>query len=280
MEKSILEKPWSELSFVAFDTETSGPYPLGDEIVEVGLIRWEQGRETKSYSQLIRPQKRLSEEVIKIHGITNEMVQSSPMMGEVIREIASFIGDSILVAHHAPFDMGFLVRDLERFRLSLPEAPALCSSLLARKLIKGTENHKLQTLVQALKIEGGPAHRADSDARSCIQVALHCFQQLGPSVSLGEILKVQEKNLAWRNYSIEDLRVNKDWRGLVEALEKDQLVEFVYTSGSMKGKTREAIPLGLVRNPDGDYFMGICKIENKRKRFYLNSIRDSNVCYK
>jgi DNA polymerase-3 subunit epsilon len=273
--KSLLETPWPELSFVAFDTETSGAYPLGSEIVEVGLVRWEGGRETAAFDQLIHPRKPMDQEVIKIHGITNEMVANSPDMKDVIEKVVDFIGDSLLIAHHAPFDLGFLTWDIERFGLKLPKSPAICSSLISRKLIKGSENHKLQTLIKHLNIQAGPAHRAESDARACLEVALHCFQKMGATATLGEILRVQGKDLAWRNYSILELKANVHLRGVIEALENEQYVEFVYMSGSMKGKTRKAKPYGIVRNPDGDYLAALCLVDQQKKRFYLNAIRDS-----
>jgi DNA polymerase-3 subunit epsilon len=275
---TILEIPWQDLSLVAFDTETSGPYPVGDEIVEVGLVRWERGAEVATFNQLIRPQKKMGEEVIKIHGITNEMVADAPSMNEVIAEVVDFIGESILIAHHAPFDLGFLARDIEKFGLSLPKSPALCSSLIARKLIKGSENHKLQTLIKYLNIQAGPAHRAESDARACLQVALHCFQKLSPTTTLKDLIKLQSKDLSWKSYSIKELQANSNLNGIIEAIEKGQNVEFVYMSGSFKGKTRKAVPFGIVRNPDGDYMAALCLVDNQKKRFYLNAIRDSMPC--
>ncbi len=273
--KSYLDTAWPELSFVAFDTETSGAYPIGNEIVEVGLVRWEGGKEVASYDKLIRPRKPMGEEVIKIHGITNEMVETAPPMSEVIKDVSDFIGDSVLIAHHAPFDLGFLVWDLERFGFSLPTTPPLCSSLIARKVIKGSDNHKLQTLIKHLKIEAGPAHRAESDARACLEVALHCFRQIGEKATLKDLMKLQGKDLSWKNYSIQEFKADPHLKGLVEALEKDQNVEFVYLSGSMKGKTRKAVPYGIVRNPDGDYLSALCLVDNVKKRFYLKAIKDS-----
>jgi len=272
---SMLETPWKELSFVAFDTETTGPYPLGNEIVEVGLVKWVAGQEIDSYDQLIKPQKPMGQEVIDIHGITNEMVASSPSIDSVIGKVREFIGESILIAHHAPFDLGFLVPDFERFGIILPKTPPLCTSLISRKVIKGSENHKLQTLVKYLKIEAGQAHRAESDARACLQVALHCFKSIGENATFQEILKIQGKDLSWKNYSIQDLHSNQNIKGLIEAIKNNQSVEFIYMSGSMKGKVRKALPYGIVRNPDGDYLSALCLIEHKKKRFYLNGIKDA-----
>lgn len=271
----MLEQSWKNLSFVAFDTETSGPYPLGNEIVEIGLVKWEGGKVVDTYNQLIRPKRPIEQEIIDIHGITNEMLVSSPEISDVIGDVKKFIGESIVIAHHAPFDLGFIVWDFERCGFSLPPSPPLCSSLLSRKLITKSENHKLQTLIKFLNLESGPAHRAESDARACLDVALHCFRLLGEEATLQDILRVQAKDLSWHKYSIKELQANQDLRGLIEATLSRQKVEFIYASGSMKGKVRQAIPLGIVRNPDGDYLSAHCLVDNKKKRFYLNAIKDS-----
>lgn len=272
---SWIERPWSELTFVAFDCETSGAHPVGDEIVEVGLVKWQGGREIAAFDQLIRPTKPMGEEVIKIHGITNEMVAESPKMADVIHRVRDFIDDGVLIAHHAPFDLGFLVYDFEKYGIPLPTRSPLCSSLLSRKIIQNTENHKLQTLIQFLKINAGPAHRAESDARACLEVAIHCFQQLPPETRFGDLLRLQGKDLSWNKFSMNEIRSNREWKGLVEALESSLAVEFVYMSGSRKGETRKALPLGIVRSPDGDYLSAICAHENQKKRFYLKAIKDS-----
>src|SRR4051812_41661743 len=110
MPNSLLDtsKPWSEFEFVAFDTETSGAYPLGCEVVEFGAVKWKGGKEIDSFQTLLKPSKPMSDFIIGIHGITNEMVADAPEMKDKISEIHQFLQGAIPLAHHAPFDMGFL----------------------------------------------------------------------------------------------------------------------------------------------------------------------------
>lgn len=272
-----LDLPLDDYSYIAFDTETSGAYPVGFDIVELGAVKWYKGQEVARMQMLLKPRELMSDFIIGIHGITNEMVQDAPLIKDKIREIHDFFKGSIVIAHHAPFDMGFLSIEYEKYHLPLPTEPALCSSLLSRKLIHGTENHKLQTLVQFLKIEGGQAHRAYDDARSCLMVALECFKKLGPEATLKKALDCQEKKLFWPNYSLQSLRDEK-YKNLIIAIEAKKDVDMTYQGGSNKG-TRRLRPIGIVRNPDGDYLQAHCMIENIAKRFYLSRIGDVAVVY-
>jgi DNA polymerase-3 subunit epsilon len=269
--------PWTEFTFIALDTETSGAYPIGSEIVEFSMIKWRNGEEIGELQSLIKPSIPMGETVIKIHGITNEMVKDSPPLSDKIKEIYDFISDGIVVAHHAPFDLGFLAYDFEKHNLQLPRKPALCSSLLSRNLITGSPNHKLQTLIKYLNLPQGMAHRASDDARACLQVTLLCLNKLGKQASLKEILHKQGKRVYWEDYSIKDLNLNPTLRQVSEATINKRELDFVYESKNKKISTRRAKPIGIVRNPDGDFMQALCYIDKTEKRFYLNKIKEAQV---
>jgi DNA polymerase-3 subunit epsilon len=273
-----LTRPWAEYEFVAFDTETSGAYPLGAEVVEFGAVKWKGGKEIASYQTLLKPSQPMTDFIIGIHGITNEMVADAPKMSEKIQEIRSFFEGSILMAHHAPFDMGFLAVDFEKNKIAFPAEPALCTSLLARKVIHETANHKLQTLIKFLKIDGGQAHRALDDARACLHVGLECMNRLGPFTTLSEVYKVIGKDLKWENYSVFHSG-NRMIEMVVDCLKEQRSLDIVYDGGSLKNETRRITPQGLVRNPDGDYVMALCHRDAAAKRFYIQKIKDAVVVY-
>lgn len=270
-------KPLDQYTYVAFDTETSGAYPLGYDVVEFGAIKWFQGQEIARLQFLFKPRELMSDFIIGIHGITNEMVADSPDISEKIHEIHEFFKDSVLLAHHAPFDMGFMAVDFERAQLALPTSPVLCTSLLSRKWIPEMENHKLQTLVKHFKFDGGAAHRAFDDARSCLMVALECFKRMS-GMNLEQALKSQGKNLVWSEYSLMS-NAQGVLRTLREAIEQKKEVDLVYDGGSQKGETRKVRPIGIVRNPDGDYLMGFCLRDQTNKRYYLTRIKDAGIIY-
>ena len=179
------------------------------------------------------------------------------------------------MAHHAAFDMGFMAVDYEKYGLTFPLHPVLCTSLLARKLIYGCENHKLQTLVRFLGIDGGSAHRALDDAKSCLQVGLKCFEKLGEKKNLKDIFDCQGTQLEWKNFIVRGDQSPKVQK-IIEAVETKHELEIIYDSASVSRKIR---PLGLVRNPQGDFIQALCLRDQVNKRFYLSKIKDLAIIY-
>ncbi len=272
-----LNESLENIEIVAFDTETSGAYALGSEIVEFAAVKYRSGQIVDRFQTLLRPKKPMSDFIIGIHGITNEMVEEAPLMKDEISKIRDFLGISVLVAHHAPFDLGFLAVDFEKHKVKFPEGPILCSSLLSRKLIHGSVNHKLQTLIPFLGIEQGVAHRALDDAEACLQVTLHCYRLFGSEKPLAEFLSVQEKSLTWDKYKLRGESVEMD--KVIEAIEEKLALDIRYLGGSQGSDTRRVAPSGIVRNPDGDYFMAMCFKDKVAKRFYFSKIKEIEVVY-
>lgn len=270
-----LELNWQEATFVAFDTETTGAYPVGSEIVEFGAVKWKNGQIIDELSLLLKPREKMSEFIMGIHGISNEMVENAPLMIDEIDKILNFLKGSILIAHHAPFDMGFLQFDIERFKKSELSNLVICSSLLSRKFITGVENHKLQTLVKFLGIDGGSAHRAKDDAQACLYVALNCFEKLG-NVKVRDILKHIHKDLNWKRYRLSGQSMKIDL--MIEGAFYRKNIEISYEKGRSVD-VRKVFPLGLVRNPDGDYLQAICGRDHQSKRFYFDKIKDVQVVF-
>jgi DNA polymerase-3 subunit epsilon len=268
-------KPWTEQTFVAFDLETSGGYALGYDIVEFGAVKWSKGQEVDRLQLLFKPRTPMSDFIIKIHGITNEMVEGAPFISEKIQEIRDFFNDSILMAHHAPFDMGFIQADFEKHKVIPPKEPVICTSLLARKLITESPNHKLQTLIKVLKLDGGQAHRGLDDARACLQLGLICMQRLGDHASLNDVFKSVGKLLHWNDFSINDSK-NENIIQTAKAIQKGAFLQLIYLGGSVK-TSRRIKPIGIVRNPDGDYVQAICLIDRVSKRFYFDKMVDLSI---
>jgi DNA polymerase-3 subunit epsilon len=272
-----LNKTWQELSFVALDTETTGKYPLESEICEVAAVKWHGGAIVGEYQTLVRPTHQMSEEVIKIHNISNEMVMTAPEIGEILPAFSTFIKGSICIAHHAPFDLGFLAPEFESRHLPLPLESALCTSLLSRKLIRESSNHKLQTLIRVLKLDGGQAHRALDDTKACLQVALECFRRLGEDAPLAKILQTQGGALMWSQYSIETLLEMSKFQHIVRAIKDKREVSLVYEGGSRPGRARVVEPIGIVRGPNGDFLVATEDGELPPKRYLLEKITEAKI---
>jgi len=123
------------------DFETTGLCPVADRVTEVGAIRFRDGKEVARFQCLVyqdADQFPLSAEVQRITGITPEMVRAGFNEGWVFRRLKEFIGSSVLVAHHAAFDMGFLASGLERNGASEPlRNDWLCTKVLAEVAVPG-----------------------------------------------------------------------------------------------------------------------------------------------
>ncbi len=259
-----------DLSFIAFDTETTGKYPIESEICEIAGVRFENGKVVDTFSQLIKPTRPMGQEVINIHGITNEMVENAPSIEQVIAKFHAFIGNTTLVAHHAPFDLGFVSYAFENAGLSLPTAPVVCSSRLSRTVIKDSVNHKLQTLIPHLGLFKGSAHRATDDAQACGELLLKCIER-GEILSFEQLWQLQLGQLHWKDYSINALRdKSQSMNVLIACMQNRQPALLKYGSPSAAERTID--PIGLVRNPDGDYLIATDGTQTQPKRFYLSKI--------
>jgi len=122
----ILNQPWRKIPIIAIDTETSGQYPLQSQLCEVAAIKYLDGEIIDSYQTLIKPTHTMSQTVIDIHNITNEMVADAPRVSEVIRDIHEFVFDGVIIGHHSPFDIGFLTIEFEKMGLKLPKNAQAC----------------------------------------------------------------------------------------------------------------------------------------------------------
>ncbi len=275
---------WREVSWVAFDTETSGRYPVESEICEIAAVKWTKDGEHSVFQSLVKPSRPMSDEVIRIHHITNEMVADAPSLEEVLPKFLEFIRGSVLLAHHAQFDLGFVAAALEECGLTLPPEPTVCTSLLAQATVPETPNHRLQTLVPFFGVDPGQAHRALDDARACLQVALKIFERLqGQSevdLSVDAIASRMLRRtkfdlglLYFDRFSLNELRQNSNLARYIEAAKNHEDVELTYAGGSRPGQPRTILPIGIIRQLDGDTLVALEKGEKVPKRYWVKDVQ-------
>jgi DNA polymerase III subunit epsilon len=274
----MMTNSWLEnQTWIVFDTETSGAYPVGSEVVEIGAIKYQGHQIVDQLQLLIRPEKPVPEDIIAIHHITNEMLDSCPRGKDLAEEIFRFFQCDFCVAHHAPFDLAFMAHFFETYEKPLPKGFGLCTSLLGRKLIHEVENHRLQTLARHFGFPSGQAHRALDDAKTCAQLFFKILSLLPTSPNstnspnpLNSLKRLQSYSLSWDIFSIKNHSF--PWMAiLTSAIQNQKDLDVVYNKGSYKGMKRRIRPLGLVLSPlDGDYTPAWCYLENKKKRFSLN----------
>lgn len=156
-------------SFVALDLETTGINPASDRIIEIGMVRVEDGNITGEYSRLIFPGMHISERITEITGITNEMVDGQPMIGEVLPEILDFIGELPLLGHNIIFDFSFLKKAVVNGGGTF-EKEAVDTLKIARRILPQVEKKNLDRLCAYFQIPPGHSHRALDDAKSAMEL--------------------------------------------------------------------------------------------------------------
>ena len=154
--------------YVALDVETTGFSPQnGDRVIEIGAVAIKGQSIIAEFSSLIDAGKRIPWQVQQVHGISNEMLGGEPRPDEVLPEFYEFIAGSILIAHNASFDIGFLRHEFGLLGMSLNNR-SICTLKMSRKLYPYLPNHKLETVSRYLLGESASQmrmHRALDDAK-------------------------------------------------------------------------------------------------------------------
>lgn len=151
-------------SYTVIDFETTGFSADMHEIIEIGAVRFVNGSPADKFGTLIKPSSKIPSKITKITGITNEMVENSPTISEVLDNFIKFIGNDVIVAHNATFDMNFLFASIARNDIPLEISNKVADTVqLARKHFPELPNHKLPTLKEAVGMSGFESHRAVDD---------------------------------------------------------------------------------------------------------------------
>jgi len=155
----------AETDFVVFDLETTGAKTPPCRITEIGAYRIRNGKITEEFQTLVNPETLIPPFIIQLTGISNRMVKNAPKFAEVAADFLDFIGDSVLVAHNAHFDMRFLNHEIGRIYADYRVANQhLCTVQLSRKLLPHIANHRLHTVAEYYSIFIENRHRASDDA--------------------------------------------------------------------------------------------------------------------
>lgn len=167
-----------DVPFVALDLETTGSRPGSAKITEIGAVRLEGLKETAYFHTLVNPQRPIPPFITRITGITQEMVADAPRIDQVVPDLLDFLEGALIVAHNAPFDIGFLNYELTRLRGRRLGEGAFDTLPLARLLAPGLPNYRLVTVAEALGAPVSASHRALADARAAAHVFLVLVERL------------------------------------------------------------------------------------------------------
>ncbi|MBN8250050.1 PolC-type DNA polymerase III [Priestia flexa] len=155
-----------DATYIVFDVETTGLSAVYDTVIELAAVKMKEGEIIDKFESFANPHHPLSATTIELTGITDDMVQDAPDASEVLKKFSDWIGNDILVAHNASFDMGFLNAGLQRAGFEKVQNGVIDTLELARFLYPHMKNHRLNTLAKKFDVELVQHHRAIYDAET------------------------------------------------------------------------------------------------------------------
>ena len=155
-------------TYAFVDVETSGSHARYGQIIEIGIIRVEDGVITDTYETLINPGVSISPFITTITGISNSDVHNKPTFDEVALDVKRLLEGAIFVAHNARFDYGFVKTEFKRLAITF-NAKTLCTVKISRQLFPKQKSHSLENIIKTHGITVNARHRAYADCDAMVQ---------------------------------------------------------------------------------------------------------------
>ncbi len=260
-------------TFVAFDTETTGMWAPINRVVEIAAVKFSlDSGEMGSFQSLVNPQRQIPPEVIRIHGITDEMVQDSPTAEQAMEQFMTFCGaDSILVAHNAPFDISFVGSELHRTGLKFGPNPILDTVDIYHRFFPGLPSYSLLNLSKHFGIAQSQEHRALSDAilvHRLVAMAEDKLIEIHSLDDLEKLLTVHRMD-AWQP---ESAPLPDEFADLQQAIDSGRKVEIDYNHPVKSSATRIIHPRHVFKLGSIFYINGYCELAKGERTFRMDRI--------
>jgi DNA polymerase-3 subunit epsilon len=265
----------TDITFLAFDTETTGLYPIMHRLVEIGAVRFRlDGRELATFQQLIDPQIPIPRDVQQVHGIANAMVRGQPTVEQVMPHFIEFLGtpDTILLAHNAHFDLGFLAMALIRLGIAYPSHYVFDTLDMARRLYPTWPSHSLEHVAAILKITNAAEHRALSDARLVKDIFLAMLNDRPTVKTIADVMRVSQ-SLTFADAPVFAIEPPAGFEVLTTAIAERCTITIVYEHRSQRPKARKITPRLVLEVHGVAYVIADCHLSDAERTFRLDRIR-------
>jgi DNA polymerase-3 subunit epsilon len=264
-----LSCPVDEVTFTVLDVETTGLNPhFGDRVCEIALLRCEGGGELGRFHSLVDPERPISPGAYAVNRIRDEDLIGAPLFADIASTVLEMLGDSVLVAHNAPFDLGFLASELNICRSPLIDNLVVDTLALARCCYSFPSN-SLPNLAYDLGIETWGQHRALSDVLTTKQVLDIFLADLADTGvrTLGDLMEAQGGQIPCPAQEIIILPPQ-----IEEALRDEGQVELRYVSATGQETRRVVNPLHVTAYAGYMYLIAFCHLRNEQRTFRLDRI--------
>ena len=164
-------------TYVVFDLETTGFSAIKDKIIEIGAVKVVGGEIVDKFSTFVNPGRPIPFDITQLTSITDEMVMEYDGIDTILPRFLEFVGDAVLVAHNASFDVGFIEQNC-RYQDIEPHFVSLDTVALARVLMPTLSKYKLNVVAKALNISLENHHRAVDDAGATAEIFLKFVEML------------------------------------------------------------------------------------------------------
>ncbi len=172
--------PLAQIPFVVVDCETTGHDPQFASLTEIAAVRMLADQQLDQFTALVATDQPITAFITGLTGITAELLVGAPPIAQVLPRFLEFATGGVLVAHHAPFDLGFLRAASAKTGVQWPDFLVIDTAQLSRNLLHPgeTSDHKLSTLASHFGVPNRPTHRALPDALATASVLTHLCERL------------------------------------------------------------------------------------------------------
>jgi len=277
MLSDILNSSIADIEFSFLDVETTGLDPLrGDKICEIAILKTRDNSVVESYETLVNPGIRIPTSAIAIHGINDEDVQDSPYFLDIAEQVQRFLKDTVIVAHNARFDLGFLNAEMN-FTSDLSVKHPIVDTLgIARKFYSFPTNN-LGVIAKTVGIPTAGYHRAMADVeitKDVLEYFIRDLRRRGIRLNiLKDLIRVQGGGI----------EIDKPKDKILPKIIEDALInkaklEIKYLSPfSDSAKSRVIEPLDILENRTNTYIVAYCHVRKQKCKFRLDRILEINA---
>ncbi len=265
------DRPLSDLDFVAFDTETTGLVASTERVIELSGVRFSFDGEIDRFESLIDPQRAIPPDSIRMHGIQDEDVRGQPLFADAVGGFLDLIDGTVVLAHNAEFDVGFLAHEAHRAGRKMPRVPVVDTVEISRALREDLPNHKLETISKALNCPAPTYHRALADSVTLMNVFLGLVDGMDDR-PLRELFALTSGVLTFGPDERLWMWLPPEMAPLEEALVSGGRVNLLYEPEGRRSETHEVTPRGWIRRTGATFLVARSERDHTDRNFRLDWI--------